>query len=99
MQYTLRPSKQDDFEFVFQLKDEHAQIRRATARGGRRRDIGTASIRDIGAEAQRYQVPITLMVLQINPVKWLYERLGFRTVEEVDTGFTGVKYRMTTAAL
>jgi len=41
---------------------------------------------------------VTLMVLNVNPAKRLYERLGFRTVEELDTGQKGIKCRMEAAA-
>lgn len=147
MNYTLRPSNQDDFEFIFELNKtnmrgyveqlrgwddeaERADMRRQFQPGAdsiiliedkavgilgvdryasridlrhieilpayQRRGLGTAIIRDIIAQAQQSKVPVTLMVLRINPAKRLYERLGFRTVEEVDTGPTGVKCRMTT---
>ncbi|ETW97209.1 MAG: hypothetical protein ETSY1_23575 [Candidatus Entotheonella factor] len=148
--YTLRPSKQDDFEFIFQLNktnmrhyvealrgwDDEAEredMRRQFQPGAdsiiliegkeagilgvdhypscidlrhieilpayQRRGIGTAIIRDLLAEAERSQLPVTLIVLQINPAKRLYERLGFRTVEEVNTGSKGIKCHMTTALL
>lgn len=64
-----------------------------------RRGLGTAVIRDILAKARQLQVPVTLIVSQLNSnAKRLYERLGFHTVEAVDTGLKGVKCRMSTAA-
>jgi len=59
---------------------------------------GTVIIGDLLEEARQAQVAATLMVLTLNPARRLYERLGFRVVGEVDTGPTGVKYSMTTAA-
>ena len=49
------------------------------------------------ANVQKY-VQMLLMVLNVNPAKRLYERLGFRTVEEIDTGQKGIKCRMEAAA-
>lgn len=44
--------------------------------------IGTALLRDILAEGQRVQVPVTIHVERFNPALQLYERLGFRLVED-----------------
>lgn len=62
------------------------------------RGITTATVREIVEEVRQANIPVTLMVLNMNSAKELYEGLGFRVLEEVDTGRTGVKYRMTTAA-
>jgi ribosomal protein S18 acetylase RimI-like enzyme len=62
------------------------------------RGVGAAIIRDILEEARQVNLPVTLMVLNVNPAKRLYERLGFRTVEELDTGQKGIKCRMEAAA-
>jgi ribosomal protein S18 acetylase RimI-like enzyme len=61
--------------------------------------IGTAIIRDILGEARQAKLPVTLIVLDMNPAKRLYERLGFRTVEEIDARQKGIKCRMAAAAL
>jgi len=61
------------------------------------RGIGTAIIQDILDEARQAKIPVTLMVLSINPAQRLYERLGFAAIEEIDTGDKGLKYKMSTA--
>ena len=63
------------------------------------RGIGTAIIRDILDEAREAKIPATLMVLNINPAKRLYEKLGFATIEEADNRPKSVKYRMSTGIL
>ena len=62
------------------------------------RGTGTAIIRDLIAQARALQLPVTLHVLDANPARGLYERLGFRIVAELDAGPNGVKYLMSTAA-
>ena len=62
------------------------------------RGTGTAIILDLIAQARALQLPVTLHVLDVNPARSLYERLGFRIVAEVDAGPNGVKYLMSTAA-
>ena len=59
------------------------QILPAYQNGG----LGTALIRQLLAEAQRRGVPMVLQVLRVNPARRLYERLGFRVVEETPTHF------------
>ena len=49
------------------------------------------------ANMQKY-VQMLLMVLNENPAKRMYERLGFWTAEEIDTGQKGIKCRMEAAA-
>lgn len=49
--------------------------------------IGTAVLKHLIQGAQRQQRPLTLHVIQINPAKRLYERLGFRTVREEEKTF------------
>jgi GNAT superfamily N-acetyltransferase len=61
-----------------------------------RRGIGSALIHAVLEEARGVNVPVVLTVLKGNPAKELYERLGFSIREEVDTGLTGIKYRMST---
>jgi ribosomal protein S18 acetylase RimI-like enzyme len=51
------------------------------------RGLGTALIRQLLTEAQARGVPLALHVLRVNPARWLYERLGFRVVEETPTHF------------
>ena len=60
------------------------------------RGIGTSIIHDVIARARAAHLPVTLTVLKENPAKTLYERLGFSVQEEIDTGPTGIKYRMST---
>jgi ribosomal protein S18 acetylase RimI-like enzyme len=47
--------------------------------------IGTRLIRDMQDEAERQCVPLRLRVLQGNPARRLYERLGFAETEETET--------------
>jgi ribosomal protein S18 acetylase RimI-like enzyme len=64
-----------------------------------RRGVGTALIRDLSAQARALGLPLTLHVLNVNPARRLYERLGLRVVAEVDTGPHGRKYFMSTTAV
>jgi ribosomal protein S18 acetylase RimI-like enzyme len=50
-----------------------------------RKGLGTAVIRDLAAEAQAARMPLRLQVLKVNPAQNLYNRLGFRVVEETPT--------------
>ena len=56
--------------------------------------IGSRIISDILNEARELGVPVTLTVLNLNPARRLYERLGFRKVDEYDAGPKGIKIRM-----
>lgn len=47
--------------------------------------IGTRLIRDLQGEAERQCVPVRLRVLQGNPARSLYERLGFLATGETET--------------
>ena len=47
--------------------------------------IGTGLIRDLKSEAERRSVPLKLQVLQGNPARRLYERLGFAPTGETET--------------
>jgi ribosomal protein S18 acetylase RimI-like enzyme len=47
--------------------------------------IGTRLIRDLQDEAERQGIPLRLQVLQGNPARHLYERLGFAATEETET--------------
>jgi ribosomal protein S18 acetylase RimI-like enzyme len=49
--------------------------------------IGTQVLNDLLAAAFREGLPVTLRVLQVNPAKRLYERLGFVVVEEDDVRY------------
>ena len=51
------------------------------------RGIGAALIRALIARATADGVPVELSVLRVNPARALYERLGFRVVEESETHF------------
>lgn len=50
--------------------------------------LGTKIIQDVQARAQLHGKPVRLRVLRPNPARRLYERLGFRLVEESETHFT-----------
>lgn len=58
------------------------------------RGIGSQVILDVLREAREAGLPVTLTVLNMNPARRLYERLGFRAVEEFDAGPKGIKVRM-----
>jgi ribosomal protein S18 acetylase RimI-like enzyme len=47
--------------------------------------IGTRLIRDLQDEAERQGIPVRLRVLQGNPARRLYERLGFAATGETET--------------
>jgi ribosomal protein S18 acetylase RimI-like enzyme len=49
------------------------------------RGIGTSLIRDLQGEAGRQRIPLRLRVLQGNPARRLYERLGFVATGETET--------------
>jgi ribosomal protein S18 acetylase RimI-like enzyme len=48
----------------------------------RNRGIGTGLLREILAAGARHQVPVTIHVERMNPAMNLYQRLGFRLVED-----------------
>ena len=50
--------------------------------------IGTKLIQNLQAEASQQGVAIFLSVLKVNPAKRLYERLGFKVVQEKDKSYT-----------
>ena len=52
-----------------------------------RQGLGTSIIRQIIADAARQMKPTSLRVLKVNPAKRLYDRLGFRIVEETPTHY------------
>ena len=56
--------------------------------------LGSQIIRDILAEGRKAGLPVTLTVLSLNPARRLYERLGFKRVDEYDAGPKGIKIRM-----
>jgi ribosomal protein S18 acetylase RimI-like enzyme len=51
------------------------------------RGIATQLIGELLDESARRQVPMRLRVLKVNPARRLYERLGFRCVEETATHY------------
>jgi GNAT superfamily N-acetyltransferase len=55
--------------------------------GYQRQGLGTAIIHTIINDATRQKKPVSLRVLKANPAKRLYERLGFRTIEETLTHY------------
>ncbi len=52
-----------------------------------RKGLGTTIIRKLLADARRSRLPVRLRVLKVNPVKQLYERLGFEVTQETDTHY------------
>lgn len=48
------------------------------------RGIGSGLIRDVQCAARQQGLPVSLWVLRVNPAQRLYERLGFRVVEETN---------------
>lgn len=50
-----------------------------SARG---RGVGTKILRDLCSEGEAKGVPVTISVEKFNPAKRLYERLGFRMIED-----------------
>jgi ribosomal protein S18 acetylase RimI-like enzyme len=52
------------------------------------RGIGSSLIRDLQAEAARRRISLRLRVLQGNPARRLYERLGFVATGETETHIT-----------
>ncbi len=48
------------------------------------RGIGTRIVQDVIEQATAQRLPVRLQVLRANPARALYERLGFRTLEESD---------------
>jgi ribosomal protein S18 acetylase RimI-like enzyme len=51
------------------------------------RGLGTAVLGWLQGEARALGLPLRLQVLRVNPARALYERLGFRVVEETLTHF------------
>jgi ribosomal protein S18 acetylase RimI-like enzyme len=48
----------------------------------RNRGVGSRLLGDLAAEADAAAVPLTIYVEKLNPARRLYERLGFRDVDE-----------------
>ena len=63
---------------------------------GYTRGIGSKIIKEIIEEAKSKNIPVTLMVLNINPAVNLYKRLGFHIINEITTSNKGIKYKMST---
>ncbi len=51
--------------------------------------LGTAVLRQLQEVAHRLFVPVRLRVLRVNPARRLYERIGFKVIED-----TATHYRM-----
>ena len=51
------------------------------------RGIGTTLLRDLFNEATARELSVRLQVLKVNPARRLYERLGFRIIDETKTHF------------
>jgi ribosomal protein S18 acetylase RimI-like enzyme len=62
-----------------------ANIRVTPAQQGQ--GLGTAIIANILEEARQANLAVRLRVLKVNPARGLYERLGFRVVEETPTHY------------
>lgn len=52
-----------------------------------RKGIGSRAISRILEDASQMKLPVDLQVLKVNPARALYERLGFRLIEETDTHY------------
>ena len=52
-----------------------------------RRGLGSKIMRDVLAEADAAQLPVTLTVLRTNPARALYERLGFFVTHQDDVRY------------
>lgn len=52
-----------------------------------RKGIGSRAIARILEDASQMKMPVDLEVLKVNPARSLYERLGFRLIEETDTHY------------
>lgn len=50
-----------------------------------RRGIGSHLIRDVIREAENRNIPVRIHTLKVNPVRDLYERLGFRITGSTET--------------
>lgn len=55
------------------------------------RGMGTRLIKQIIEEAEDEGRPVRLLVLKVNPARALYERLGFRRVDETETHYRMVR--------
>lgn len=51
------------------------------------RGIGTQLIRSVLDDAFEQGLPVTLRVLKVNPARKLYERLGFKIIEEAESRY------------
>jgi ribosomal protein S18 acetylase RimI-like enzyme len=49
--------------------------------------IGASLVRDVLEQAKNQGKKVTLSVLQVNPARQLYERLGFRVVDQDELSF------------
>ena len=52
-----------------------------------RKGVGTEVLRRVIAQAQEHGISLCLSVLKVNPARRLYERLGFRVIEETTHHF------------
>ena len=52
-----------------------------------RRGLGTTIINDVLERARSSKKPLNLQVLKVNPARRLYERLGFKVVDENESHF------------
>jgi ribosomal protein S18 acetylase RimI-like enzyme len=69
--------------FALGRHDDHLYVARiALLARWQRRGIGTALLRRVIAEADERRLPVRLSVLENNPARRLYERLGFTVVED-----------------
>jgi len=68
---SLRPAIADDCEFACR-----------TTRDYQRRGIGSHLIERLLAEARSARLPLRLRVLRLDPACALYQRMGFKIVEE-----------------
>jgi ribosomal protein S18 acetylase RimI-like enzyme len=50
-----------------------------------RQGIGTEVIREVTDRARSFQRPVTVRMFKVNPARSLYERMGFRVVDQSET--------------
>jgi ribosomal protein S18 acetylase RimI-like enzyme len=68
--------------YIIRWEEEIRIIDIALLPGHRNSGIGTALLKDIQAEAAQAGKPVRIHVEIFNPALRLYERLGFRTIED-----------------
>jgi GNAT superfamily N-acetyltransferase len=95
----LRPALDQDFEYRRRLyfgelswqaitQDDDLFVAQMVVDGPfQRKGIGTEVMKRLISEASEFNLAVRLNVVRINPVRRLYERLGFRVTHEDDRKF------------